>query len=66
MLKHGGFDSNANIYAGKISFIPGVSSTLNESISATQGNSSHLVSRLNELMSQGHYPILWVNGSGSS
>lgn len=66
MLKHGGFDSSANIYAGKISFIPGVSSTLNESISATQGNTTNLINRLSQLMDQGHYPILWVNGSGSS
>lgn len=66
MLKHGGFDSGANIYASKINFIPGVSSTLNESINATQNNTGNLINRLNELMSQGHYPILWVNGSGSS
>ena len=67
MLKHGGFDSGARISPNTIaSFIPGVSSTLNMSFSATQGNTGPLISKLTELMSQGHYPILWVNGSGTS
>ena len=66
MLKHGGFTSSALIDPSKISFISGISNGVNESISATNGNDAALRSRLEELISQGHYPILWVNGSGSS
>ena len=67
MLKHGGFDDNARINPYKISsFIPGISNGVDEKVPATQGDDAALRSRLNELMSNGHYPILWVNGSGAS